>query len=233
MRRKSHASPARVFQNVPITPPHPRLYRGYLLLRRACGWVGFRLWSHCFERRLDSGWDQSGQRHTWTSPWWAVPSHIDIRQNDWQASLHWMDHEFKDWSIWSWPGSRQSPRRCCPCSWRHQGRNAKSLLGGCSKEGHLASYIAHLLKSLATKVKQFRALTLARCFFDLKVSFAAGRTSALRRIDGLQRVDYGPSFIRNADVRRNVCCPQTHSLRSASSRRSASSARIAGSGRSA
>ena len=27
--------------------------------------------------------------------------------------------------------------------WR-QGRNPKSLLGGCSKEGHLASYIAHL-----------------------------------------------------------------------------------------
>ena len=23
-------------------------------------------------------------------------------------------------------------------------------------------------------------------------------------------VDYGPSFIPNADVRRNVCCPQTH-----------------------
>ena len=24
------------------------------------------------------------------------------------------------------------------------------------------------------------------------------------------RVDYGPSFIPNADGRRNVCCPQTH-----------------------
>ena len=31
------------------------------------------------------------------------------------------------------------------------------------------------------------------------------------------RVDYGPSFIPNADVRRNVCCPKSISLRSARS----------------
>ena len=71
--------------------------------------------------------------------------------------------------------------------WR-QGRNPKSLLGGCSKEGHLASYIrSPFLKGLATKVNQFRALTLARCFFDLNVSFQLSR----RRLPASPNVSNG------------------------------------------
>jgi hypothetical protein len=36
-------------------------------------------------------------------------------------------------------------------------------------------------------------------------------TAALEKCDRLLWVlDFGPSFISIADVRRNVCCPQTH-----------------------
>jgi len=34
--------------------------------------------------------------------------------------------------------------------------------------------------------------------------------SALPAVDRPVWVDYGPTFIPNADVRRNVCLPQTH-----------------------
>jgi len=34
--------------------------------------------------------------------------------------------------------------------------------------------------------------------------------SAFEKDERTLRVDYGPSFVLNADVRRNVCCPQTH-----------------------
>lgn len=33
---------------------------------------------------------------------------------------------------------------------------------------------------------------------------------SFRDSGGPERIDYGPSFIPNADVRRNVCCPQEH-----------------------
>jgi len=37
-----------------------------------------------------------------------------------------------------------------------------------------------------------------------------GKRPLLLARDRQQRVDYGPSFIPNTGVRRNVCCPQTH-----------------------
>jgi hypothetical protein len=43
----------------------------------------------------------------------------------------------------------------------------------------------------------------------LNVSFAAGECQLCSRIDGLQRVELGPSFIPNADIARNVCYPRT------------------------